>query len=158
MAEDLLTLVAFYSSHLAVPARRDAGDPEVLAGKKLFYEAGCTGCHVPKFATSADTAPPLRNQLIWPYSDFLLHDLGPGLADPNPTGDRLGSEWRTQPLWGIGLTEVVNGHTYFLHDGRARSLEEAILWHGGEAAQARDTFAHFTAEDRATLIRFLESL
>jgi CxxC motif-containing protein (DUF1111 family) len=158
VADDLLDLVAFYSSHLAVPARRDAGDPDVLAGKELFYEAGCTGCHVPKFATSADAAPPLRNQLIWPYSEFLLHDLGPGLADPNPTGDRLGSEWRTQPLWGIGMTEVVNGHTYFLHDGRARSLEEAILWHEGEAAQVRETFANFTAAERAQLIRFLESL
>lgn len=156
--DTLLELVAFYSSHLAVPARRDHDDPEVLAGKALFYEAQCTTCHVPKHATAAEAAPAQRNQLIWPYSDFLLHDLGPGLADPNPTGDRLGSEWRTQPLWGIGLTEVVNGHTYFLHDGRARSLEEAILWHDGEAAPARDRFVSFTAEERAKLIRFLESL
>ena len=154
----LLELVAFYSENLAVPARRDADDAEVLAGKALFYEAQCTTCHVPKFATAAEAAPAQRNQLIWPYSDFLLHDMGPGLADPNPTGDRLGSEWRTQPLWGIGLTEVVNGHTYFLHDGRARSLEEAILWHDGEAAPARERFATFTAEERAKLIRFLESL
>ena len=99
-----------------------------------------------------------RNQLIWPYSDFLLHDLGPGLADQTPTGGVAGSEWRTQPLWGLGLTETVNGHTYLLHDGRARSIEEAILWHGGEAEAARDAFAAFTARERALLIRFLESL
>lgn len=158
VADALLELVTFYAAHLAVPARRDIDEPEVLAGKKLFYAANCTGCHVPKFATAAEADAAQRNQLIWPYSDFLLHDLGPGLADPNPTGDRLGSEWRTQPLWGIGLTEIVNGHTYFLHDGRARSLEEAILWHGGEAAPARDAFAAFTPADRAVLIRFLESL
>ena len=158
VADALLDLVAFYSSHLAVPARRDIDEPEVLAGKARFYEAGCTSCHVPKFATSSAADPAQRNQLIWPYSDFLLHDLGPGLADANPTGDRLGSEWRTQPLWGIGLTEMVNGHTYFLHDGRARSLEEAILWHDGEAAQARNAFADLPASDRAALIRFLESL
>ena len=158
VVDSLLELVSFYSSHLAVPARRDVDDPEVLAGKAFFYEAKCASCHVPKFATSADAARPLRNQLIWPYSDFLLHDMGPGLADPTPTGDRPADEWRTTPLWGIGLTEVINGHTFFLHDGRARSLEEAILWHGGEALAARDTFAAADAERRAALIRFLESL
>ncbi|MEM7694164.1 MAG: di-heme oxidoredictase family protein [Pseudomonadota bacterium] len=154
----LLDLVVFYSQHLAVPARRNVDDPEVLAGKALFYKAGCIACHTPKFATRGDAAPPLRGQLIWPYSDFLLHDLGPGLADKNPTADRLASEWRTTPLWGIGLTETVNGHTFFLHDGRARSLEEAILWHGGEASAARDAFAAADADARAALIKFLESL
>ncbi|MGF1446712.1 MAG: di-heme oxidoredictase family protein [Pikeienuella sp.] len=154
----LLDLVVFYSSNLAVPARRDIDDTQVLAGKALFYEAGCTACHVPKFATRPDAAPAQRNQLIWPYSDFLLHDLGPGLADQNPTGDRAGAEWRTQPLWGIGLTETVNGHSYFLHDGRARSLEEAILWHGGEAEAARDAFAAYTKAERARLLSFLRSL
>lgn len=158
IADTLLDLVAFYSQNLAVPARRDIDDPEVLAGKALFYQANCIACHVPKFATSAQSAPEQRNQLIWPYSDFLLHDMGPGLADKTPTGDIAGSEWRTQPLWGIGLTETVNGHTYFLHDGRARSLEEAILWHGGEAEAARDAFAALIAADRARLIGFLESL
>ncbi|MEL6679910.1 MAG: di-heme oxidoredictase family protein [Pseudomonadota bacterium] len=158
IADSLLDLVTFYSANLAVPARRDVDDPEVLAGKALFYGANCTACHVPKFATSADAPPEQRNQLIWPYSDFLLHDLGPGLADRTPTGEILGSEWRTQPLWGIGLTEVVNGHTFFLHDGRARSLEEAILWHDGEARASRDAFAAMLEEDRARLIRFLESL
>ena len=158
IAEALLDLVVFYSANLAVPARRDVDAPEVLAGKELFYDVGCTGCHVPKFATAADAAPEQRNQLIWPYSDFLLHDLGPELADANPTGDRQGGEWRTQPLWGIGLTEIINGHTYFLHDGRARSLEEAILWHGGEAEASRGAFAALSAADREALITFLESL
>ncbi|MEL7300811.1 MAG: di-heme oxidoredictase family protein [Pseudomonadota bacterium] len=158
IAEALLELVTFYSANLAVPARRNIDTPEVLSGKELFYEVGCTGCHVPKFATSAGAAPEQRNQLIWPYSDFLLHDLGPDLADANPTGDRPGAEWRTAPLWGIGLTEAVNGHTYFLHDGRARSLEEAILWHGGEAAAARKSFAALPSDDRQALITFLESL
>ena len=158
IADDLLDLVVFYSAHLAVPARRDINDPEVLRGKALFYDANCTACHVPKFATKASASAPLRNQLIWPYSDFLLHDMGPGLADANPSGDVAGSEWRTPPLWGIGLTERVSGHTHFLHDGRARSLEEAILWHGGEAAAARDAFAQMTATDRAAVLAFLESL
>ncbi|MEL6435194.1 MAG: di-heme oxidoredictase family protein [Pseudomonadota bacterium] len=158
IADHLLDLVVFYSQHLAVPARRDIADSQVLHGKELFYDAGCIACHVPKFATDANADKPLRNQLIWPYSDFLLHDLGHGLADANPSGDRLGSEWRTTPLWGVGLTETVNGHTFFLHDGRARSLEEAILWHGGEAQASRDAFAAMAAQDRAQLIRFLESL
>ncbi|MEM9814431.1 MAG: di-heme oxidoredictase family protein [Pseudomonadota bacterium] len=158
VADALLDLVVFYSANLAVPARRDIDDPEVLDGKGLFYQAGCTGCHVPKFATASDADPSQRGQLIWPYSDFLLHDLGPDLADPNPSADRLGAEWRTPPLWGIGLTEVVSGHTYFLHDGRARSLEEAILWHGGEAEASRDHFAAFSITEREALLRFLESL
>lgn len=158
VVDNLLDLTRFYSANLAVPARRDVDDPDVLAGKELFYTAGCTSCHTPKFATSADADPEQRNQLIWPYSDFLLHDLGPGLADANPSGSVAGSEWRTQPLWGIGLTETVNGHTYFLHDGRARSLEEAILWHGGEAEAARDRYATLSAAERAQILTFLGSL
>jgi CxxC motif-containing protein (DUF1111 family) len=96
--------------------------------------------------------------LIWPYSDFLLHDMGEGLADGQQVGVATGNEWRTAPLWGIGLTETVNGHTFFLHDGRARNLTEAILWHGGEARNARDAFALLDKPDREALIRFLESL
>ena len=96
--------------------------------------------------------------MIWPYSDFLLHDMGEGLADNRPVGAASGSEWRTPPLWGIGLTEAVSGHTYFLHDGRARSLLEAILRHGGEAQTARDTVVSMSRDDREALIRFLESL
>ncbi len=158
IADALFDLLVFYASHLAVPARRDVGDPQVLAGKALFYEAGCVACHVPKFATAGDAPEGQAGQLIWPYTDLLLHDMGPGLADAVPAGGRPAAEWRTPPLWGIGLTEVVNGHTYFLHDGRARSLEEAILWHGGEGAASRDAFAAAPAPARAALIRFLESL
>ena len=157
--DPILGLVTFYSQNLAVPARRDVGDPQVLRGKKLFYDAGCTACHTPKFVTSkAAPDKAQRFQLIWPYSDFLLHDMGEGLADHRPVGDASGSEWRTQPLWGIGLTETVNGHTLFLHDGRARNLAEAILWHGGEAEAARDAYAAMDKADRDALHRFLESL
>jgi CxxC motif-containing protein (DUF1111 family) len=155
----ILDLVAFYAANLAVPARRNPGDAGVLAGKRLFYEAGCTACHAPKFATRRDAGQPGHAfQLIWPYSDLLLHDMGPDLADGHTEGEAEGSEWRTAPLWGIGLTRTVSGHTRFLHDGRARSLLEAILWHGGEAAPARDRVADMTPEDRQRLIAFLESL
>ncbi|MGD9739680.1 MAG: di-heme oxidoredictase family protein [Bauldia sp.] len=161
VADELFDLVVFYAGHLAVPARRDYDDPTVLAGKALFYESGCTGCHTPKYVTSnADDVPTeLRRQLIWPYTDLLLHDMGEGLADNRPQGDATGTEWRTPPLWGIGLTGVVNGDAAgFLHDGRARTVLEAILWHGGEAEAARDAVVAMTPEERAALVRFLESL
>jgi len=157
--DPVLDLVTFYSQHLAVPARRDVDDPEVLRGKEMFHALGCAGCHTPKFVTRKD-APnkALAFQLIWPYSDFLLHDLGPAMADWQPVGDARGGEWRTQPLWGIGLTQTVSGHTFFLHDGRARNLTEAILWHGGEAEAATEGFKALPKSDRDALLRFLESL
>ena len=109
--------------------------------------------------TSRDAPQPEhRFQLIWPNTDLLLHDMGEGLADGSTVGDAGGSEWRTAPLWGIGLTETVAGKAFFLHDGRARTLLEAILWHGGEAEAARDTVANATPEQRQSLIKFLESL
>lgn len=155
----VMDLVTFYSQNLAVPARRDAKKPDVLAGKKVFYDTGCISCHTPKFVTRRDAPNKAQSfQLIWPYSDFLLHDMGEGLADGQAVGDATGTEWRTPPLWGIGLTKRVNGHTFFLHDGRARNLTEAILWHGGEAQKARDGFAALPAADRENLIKFLESL
>ncbi|WP_274630530.1 di-heme oxidoredictase family protein [Arvimicrobium flavum] len=155
----VMDLVTFYAQNLAVPARRDVDKPEVLAGKKVFYDLGCTGCHTPKFVTRRDAPNKAQSfQLIWPYSDFLLHDMGEGLADGQQAGDAGGTEWRTPPLWGIGLTQRVNDHTFFLHDGRARSLTEAILWHGGEAGRARDGFAALDKPERDALIRFLESL
>uniref|UniRef100_UPI00403F0D31 di-heme oxidoreductase family protein n=1 Tax=Devosia sp. XK-2 TaxID=3126689 RepID=UPI00403F0D31 len=155
----VLDLVTFYAQTLGVPERRNVGDPRVLAGKAAFYQAGCASCHIPKFVTSRDAENPAhRFQLIWPYSDFLLHDMGEGLADHRPEGQADGFEWRTPPLWGIGLTEAVSGHTFFLHDGRARNLAEAILWHGGEAQAARDAFAGMNAQTRQDLIVFLESL
>lgn len=157
--DPVMELVTFYSENLAVPARRDIGDKAVLRGKELFYQSGCTACHTPKFVTRRDAGNKAHTfQLIWPYSDFLLHDMGEGLADGQQVGVADGREWRTQPLWGIGLTETVNGHTFFLHDGRARNLTEAILWHGGEAETARGAFAALSKDDRAALIKFLESL
>ncbi|MEL6642734.1 MAG: di-heme oxidoredictase family protein [Pseudomonadota bacterium] len=154
-----LDLVTFYAANLGVPARRDVDDPQVLRGKAVFYETGCIACHTPKFVTHRlEDQPEQSFQLIWPYTDMLLHDMGPGLADNRPEGRANGREWRTPPLWGIGLTQQVSGHTYFLHDGRARSLLEAVLWHGGEAAAQRDAVISMPRADRAALIRFLESL
>ncbi|MGN6305368.1 MAG: di-heme oxidoreductase family protein [Mesorhizobium sp.] len=156
----VMELITFYAQNLAVPARRDVGGRQVLAGKQAFYEMGCAACHTPKFVTRRDAPDKAQSfQLIWPYSDFLLHDMGEGLADGQQVGDATGSEWRTPPLWGIGLTgRVGGGHAFFLHDGRARNLTEAILWHGGEGTKARDRFAAADAATRAALIKFLESL
>ncbi|MHA7775851.1 di-heme oxidoreductase family protein [Roseibium sp. M-1] len=157
--DPVMDLVTFYSKNLAVPARRNVQDPAVLKGKQVFHEAGCPACHQPKFVTSRAAANPAhRFQLIWPYSDFLLHDMGEGLADGRPVGDASGREWRTPPLWGIGLTETVNNHTRFLHDGRARNLLEAVLWHDGEAREARERVVALKPAERQSLIRFLESL
>lgn len=155
----VMDLVTFYAENLAVPARRKASFAETLNGKRVFYETGCTRCHQPKFVTRRDAGNKAHAfQLIWPYSDFLLHDMGEGLADGQAVGVATGREWRTPPLWGIGLTKTVNGHTFFLHDGRARNLTEAILWHGGEAQAARDRFAALEKQDRDALLTFLESL
>ncbi len=154
-----LDLVTFYSRNLGVPERRNIDDPKVLKGKELFYTTGCQSCHTPKHVTNRlDGQPEQSFQLIWPYTDLLLHDMGPGLADNRPEGRATGSEWKTPPLWGIGLSPQVSGHTEYLHDGRARSLLEAILWHGGEAQSARDTVAAMQTEDRDALLAFLGSL
>jgi CxxC motif-containing protein (DUF1111 family) len=145
--------LVFFGMHVAVPARTSADDPEVLRGKALFAEAGCDACHVPVHETrESDEHPALSQQTIRPYTDLLLHDMGPELADG------FGREWRTPPLWGLGRLETVNGHTLLLHDGRARNVEEAIVWHGGEGKGARDAFANMDGADRAALIRFVESL
>lgn len=156
---DLLDLVVFYSRNLAVPVRRQIDSPQVLAGKEAFYRAGCVACHVPKFVTSRDAEHEAqRFQLIWPYTDLLLHDMGQGLADHREEGLADGQEWRTPPLWGIGLARKVSAEAGFLHDGRARSLAEAILWHGGEAQGARDAFAAMEKAERDALTAFLEAL
>ncbi|WP_373049856.1 di-heme oxidoreductase family protein [Thalassovita aquimarina] len=155
-ARDLTTL---YSANLGVPARRDLAAPQVLRGKEIFHQAGCPACHHPKFVTSRLPDQAERSfQLIWPYSDFLLHDMGDGLADPMPEGRATGREWRTAPLWGVGLAQRVSRDAGFLHDGRARTLLEAILWHGGEAHAAQSHVRALTADDRNALISFLESL
>lgn len=156
--DEVMDLVTFYAGNLAVPARRDVGAPQVLAGKKVFYEAGCAACHTPKYLTRSDAPPEQAGQLIWPYTDLLLHDMGEGLADGRPEGVASGREWRTPPLWGIGLTQAVNGHTELLHDGRARNILEAILWHGGEAEAAKQAVVELSTEARTALLRFLESM
>ena len=150
--------VVFYTQTLAVPAMRDIDDPQVQEGAKLFAQAGCGVCHTPQYTTGSHEIEALSNQAIYPYTDLLLHDMGPELADGRPDFEADGQEWRTPPLWGIGLVETVNGHTMFLHDGRARNLTEAILWHGGEGSGARDAFKSLSKEQRDALIRFLNSL
>ena len=158
--QDLFDLVVFYSRNLAVPPRRDPHATAVLRGKAVFDAVGCTSCHVPSFTTGEAAAdnPHLSHQRIWPYSDLLLHDMGAGLADNRPEREANGQEWRTAPLWGVGLTRAVGGHTFYLHDGRARNVAEAILWHGGEAEQARAAFAALPKSDRDALIAFVNSL
>jgi CxxC motif-containing protein (DUF1111 family) len=159
VSPNILANVLFYTRNLAVPARRGVDELEVRRGKQLFSDAGCQQCHTPSFVTAADAAEPeLANQTIRPYTDMLLHDMGEGLADGRPEFQASGSQWRTAPLWGIGLTQAVNGHTQFLHDGRARNLLEAILWHGGEAQSARQAVIDFDASERGALLAFLNSL
>ncbi len=149
----------YYGKLLAVPARRDYQDATVLAGKRLFRDLGCAGCHTPAFTTGIDPDfPELSSQAIRPYTDLLLHDMGDGLADHRPDFLADGREWRTQPLWGLGLIETVNRHTFLLHDGRARNVTEAILWHGGEAEASRDEYRQLSAADREALETFLGSL
>jgi CxxC motif-containing protein (DUF1111 family) len=157
--DDDLLKVALYASVLAVPAQRNADDPQVLAGETIFIEAGCAACHTMTLHTGVHpTIPTLSHQTIHPFTDLLLHDMGEGLADDRPDFAASGTEWRTPPLWGIGLFETVNGHTTYLHDGRARDLLEAILWHDGEAAAARDHVLALSADERAALLAFLRSL
>ncbi len=156
---EMVRLVEFYSRNLAPPARPDFDKPEVLKGKAVFHQSGCAACHQPSFTTaSRRDMPEQSDQLIWPYSDLLLHDMGEALADNRPEFLASGSEWRTPPLWGIGLTKTVSGHTYFLHDGRARNLLEAVLWHGGEGSVSRDRVINLPTADRQALMTFLESL
>ena len=158
IAPDDFDKVVLYASSLAVPARRDWDDPTVLRGKRLFHEVGCAACHAPTMTTGAHpTIAALSQQVIHPYTDLLLHDMGEGLADGRADFAADGREWRTPPLWGLGLIATVNGHTQLLHDGRARTILEAILWHGGEAQAARDAFAALAAPEREAVVRFLQS-
>lgn len=154
-----LKITAFYTQSLGVPAPRRQENSDVRQGKILFSKIGCQNCHKTAFQTSATAEFNfLKNQKIQPYTDLLLHDMGDGLADNRPDFDADGKEWRTPPLWGIGLTPIVNGHTYFLHDGRARNLTEAILWHGGEGEKARTNFKNLSKSERNQVVKFLESL
>lgn len=163
--------VDLYMQSLGVPARRNVNDPQVIRGEQNFYKAKCHLCHVTTLHTkprgsvllNGTRLPWLGSQTIHPYSDFLLHDMGSeimgvGLNDNYVSGLARGNEWRTTPLWGIGLQEKVNGHTYFLHDGRARNLVEAIMWHGGEGEASKNLFKNMSKDDRDALIAFLNSL
>ncbi|WP_114418257.1 di-heme oxidoredictase family protein [Marinospirillum perlucidum] len=157
-SRDVMRVLEFYTRALAVPARRNADHPAVKAGENLFHQVGCAQCHRPSYTTSADAPAFLAEQTIWPYTDLLLHDMGDGLADEHPEFQAGGSEWRTPPLWGVGLTQAINGHSQLLHDGRARNIMEAILWHGGEAETVKNRFMQLTREQRLSLIEFVESL
>lgn len=149
----------FWSVALDAPARRNPDSPEVRRGEQLFKSAKCASCHVPELKTSEfPRLPPLANRTFNPYTDLLLHDMGPDLADGRPDFLASGRDWRTAPLWGIGVSAQVNGSSNLLHDGRARDVIEAILWHGGEAKQSRDAFASMSREEREALVVFVNSL
>lgn len=158
--------VDLYLHSLGVPARRNVTDPKVKRGEELFYKAKCQLCHIPTLHTQPEGVelidgthiPWLGGQTIHPYTDYLLHDMGPELGDNFSQFNATGDEWRTTPLWGIGLQEIVNGHSHFLHDGRARNFVEAIMWHGGEGDVSRQIFANMSKDDRDALIMFLRSL
>ena len=159
VSDEILDVVTFYVQTLAVPARRNVDDSQIKQGEQLFAKAQCASCHVPTLRTGVLAGvPSVSNQTIHPYTDLLLHDMGPDLADNRPDFRANGREWRTPPLWGIGLVRRVNGHTNFLHDGRARDLMEAILWHGGEAEASRQAVEQMSKAERDALIAFLESL
>jgi CxxC motif-containing protein (DUF1111 family) len=159
LVDSLLNYVTFYVQTLAVPARRDVNDSVNKRGLALFNQINCSGCHRQTMYTGVNPAINLSSQRIHPYTDLLLHDMGPGLADGRPDNLATGNEWKTTPLWGIGLLETTNGGTgYYLHDGRARTIEEAILWHDGEAAKPKQQFMQLNASDRSALLQFLGSL
>lgn len=159
LPDSILNAVAFYVKTLAVPARRNTTDAEVKAGQTLFTQLNCSGCHRPTMQTGVDlNLSQISNQRIHPYTDLLVHDMGEGLADNRPDFLASGREWRTMPLWGIGLFEKTNGTPYYLHDGRARTIEEAILWHDGEAKKAKNAYMQLSKADRDRLIKFLQSL
>jgi len=157
--DKLLSLVVTFNSLLGVPPMRNQGSERVAKGRSLFNQAGCHQCHTPSYTTASDYADAsLANQTIWPYTDLALHDMGSELADGVIEGSANGREWRTAPLWGIGLQQKITGQQRFLHDGRARTIEEAILWHGGEANAAREKFKQLSKEQRQSLIFFVNSI
>ena len=159
ISDAVLASTTYFLRFLAVPKRRNPEAPEVLEGRHLFRQIGCAACHVPRHVTGEVAGfPELSNQVIWPYTDLLLHDMGDGLADGRREFDATGREWRTPPLWGLGWSKRVTGHETYLHDGRARDLSEAILWHGGEALAAQQAFLNLPRRERQALVAFLKSL
>jgi CxxC motif-containing protein (DUF1111 family) len=159
ISDQVLDQVTFYCQTLAVPAARKQNEPNIKEGKALFINVGCVKCHIENFKTM-DVAVPsvLSNIHLKPYTDMLLHDMGNGLADERPDFEANGNEWRTSPLWGIGLIKTVNKHTFLLHDGRARNIEEAILWHAGEANKSKEMFSNLKKEERQKILDFVNSL
>ncbi len=153
-----LEATTFYTQTLGVPARTEVNNGQVRRGEKLFGQANCAACHIPTLKTGPAKIAVLANQTIHPYTDLLIHDMGPGLADRRPDFEADGQEWRTTPLWGLGLTQTVLPKSGYLHDGRARSIEEAILWHGGEAEASKQAFAKMKQDDRNALLKFLKTL
>lgn len=159
LTDEILDAATFYVRTLQVPARRNTKDAEVKKGEQIFMEASCENCHKQTMYTQVDVSfPYLSNQRIHPYTDLLLHDMGEGLADKRPDFDADGNEWRTKPLWGLGLIEKVNFPGYYLHDGRARTILEAIMWHGGEAQSSVNYVKQLSKSDRNALMKFLKSL
>lgn len=159
VSPEVLARVQFYLQAAGVTPARDQSDPDVIAGKALFQQVNCSGCHKMTLQTGPGLTLEVANQEIHPFTDLLLHDMGPDLADNRPEFTATGREWRTTPLWGLGLFDVLSRSAPgFLHDGRARNFEEAILWHGGEAKKSREAFKALTKTERAQLIRFLRSL
>lgn len=156
---DVLLAVNFYLRTLRPPLRRDEGDSDVLAGEQLFAEAQCTSCHIPSMTTGESEIDALSVVTFHPYTDLLLHDMGPELDDGYVEGDAGGSEWRTSPLWGLGLAaDFQGGRTFYLHDGRAETLHEAIELHGGEGASSREAYRRFSEREKEQLRLFLLSL
>ena len=159
VSSDQLDLVTFYSSQLGVPARRSINAENVKKGKEIFFALNCNSCHVESFTTGdSGSHANLNNQIIYPYSDFLLHDMGESLSDGVSEFLAQGSEWRTPPLWGIGLTNIVSEEYGYLHDGRARTIEEAILWHGGEANEIIQNYKKLKKYEVNQLLSFINSL
>ena len=151
--------VVFYLQTLKAPIQRNQNDADVMAGKQLFVNISCGKCHTPQLQTGYSSIAALSNKIIFPYTDLLLHDMGPDLNDGYTEGTALPAEWRTPPLWGLGLSKNSQGGQVFLmHDGRAKSIEEAILLHGGEASQSKINFQELSSADKVRIIRFLESL
>lgn len=159
VSDDVLNAVERYAQLVAVPARRSYAEPKVLRGKALFGDLGCGSCHTPRLRTGVNhSLEEVQGQAIWPYTDLLLHDMGEALSDHRPSFAAAGAEWRTPPLWGLGFYPAVNDHERLLHDGRARGVAEAVLWHGGEAEPASEGFRLLPGTDREALVAFVESL
>jgi CxxC motif-containing protein (DUF1111 family) len=159
LPDSLLKAVKYYAQTLCVPARRSVTDPTIKRGEQLFIQAKCASCHRQTLTTAVNVAfPAISNQVIHPYTDLLVHDMGPGLADGRPDYLAGAQEWRTAALWGVGLFTIVNNPGYYLHDGRARTITEAIMWHGGEATYSQVYFSNLSTTDRNAVLAFLNSL